>query len=201
MTKCLPEEMLSASLDGDLKAIEAQRVEAHLAECDTCRAARDGLRALRVGLAGLADVEPSRDMWAEISVRHNQDRRPRLRWAWLGVAAAAAAAILLILVPGEPEGTGDREIQRAYASVVAAERTYIESIAALEDAVGDQAVATLNPEARAAVEQGLAQIDDTIRQCRKALDAVPNDLGAHRMLLAAYQRKVDLLTELVDQSL
>jgi anti-sigma factor RsiW len=200
---CLSEETLSAHLDGDLEAGAAAQVEAHLDACASCRAVLADLEALRGALAGLGDVEPAHDLWGAISVRHHEEanrRRARLRWLWPSLAMAAAAAFaLVVLVPrGEPPAS---RIEVAYQSVVDAEGTYIESIAALEEAVAGDAVVTLTPEARAAIEQGLAQIDATIALCRRELDTAPHDFGAHRTLLAAYQRKVDLLTELVDQSI
>jgi len=204
MTDCLPEEMLSAHLDGDLDEGEAARVKTHLSECAACQTTLEELGALRDGLSALGEVEPSRDLWAQISVRHNEERtgRPWFRLAVPAVAAAAAAALLIVLMPhGAPETGAEPKIARAYAGVVAAERTYIDSIAALEEAVGDEAVATMSPKARVAIELGLAQIDATIEHCKRELEAAPNDFSAHRTLLAAYQRKVDLLTELVDRNI
>ena len=200
---CTPEWMLSAHLDGDLQTDEAQRVEAHLADCDSCRVVHQQLSTLRADLSSLADVEPTHDLWPEISIRHNsEERRPWLRWIWPALAATAAAAMLIFVVlPREGPETTPAKIVQAYASVVAAEHTYTDSITALENAVGDRTVATLSPKARTAIEQGLAQIDETILLCRTELEGAPHDIGAHRALLAAYQRKVDLLTELVDRSM
>lgn len=73
----LPDELLAAYLDRNLAADERTRVEAHLVDCDRCRAM---VLEAREALAG-----PARARWA-----------PRLA---LGGIAAAAAVALLVLVP------------------------------------------------------------------------------------------------------
>jgi len=131
----------------------------------------------------------------------------RLRRWWVVPAAAAvgaAAALLLVWPPGSPPGQRPGgQIERpvkALSAVIRAEQTYVEAIASLKKAL--QGTETgYGPQVRRTVEQGLADIDRTIERCRQALRRDPSDLGAHEVMLAAYQHEVDFLTELLGESL
>jgi hypothetical protein len=203
------DETLSAELDGDLEPQRAEALRAHLAECATCRDRRAQLAAVVAGLAELGRVEPERDLWPAIAAGRPAPRRgwrERLRRWWLAPAAAAvgaAAALLLVWWlggPAAPEGGGPAGPGRALAEVQQAEQTYARAIASLESALAEQQPMA-DPAVRRTIEQGLAEIDQTLERCRRALRRRPHDLAAHQTLLAAYQHKVDFLTELVGESL
>ena len=81
---CPFEEEVSALFDGELAADDAARVEAHVAECASCRALLDDLRAIRRTLEPLQPV--ARRSWL----------RRRIR---VSLPVAAAIAILLMLAP------------------------------------------------------------------------------------------------------
>ncbi|HEY4703986.1 MAG TPA: zf-HC2 domain-containing protein, partial [Streptosporangiaceae bacterium] len=49
---------LSALIDGELSAAERDRVHAHLAGCEACRAEANQLRALKKRMRGLGEVPP-----------------------------------------------------------------------------------------------------------------------------------------------
>ena len=66
---------------GELSADEQRRVEAHLNECEVCRASLDSIRRDETELKPLPDVTR---------------KVPWLRWATAGTALAAAAALLLV---------------------------------------------------------------------------------------------------------
>ena len=131
----------------------------------------------------------------------------RLRRWWVVPAAAAvgaAAALLLVWLPGSPPGQRPGgQIERpvkALSAVIRAEQTYVEAIASLKKAL--QGTETgYGPQVRRTVEQGLADIDRTIERCRQALRRDPSALGAHEVMLAAYQHEADFLTELLGESL
>ena len=210
---CLPEELLSAHLDGDLEAGDVGRVASHLDGCERCTLALEQLRLLAIDLRGLGEVEPVPELWHRIRARHEERVQDspsawfRRQWMWSGLALAAATATLLfVLSPPEPPASKGlsadkaQALTQAYAAVAQAELTYIASIEELEKAVAEDLTA-MSPEVRGAIEQGLAQIDATIAECREKLRQAPHDFGGHRLLLAAYQRKVDLLTELVERTI
>jgi len=55
-------EQLSALVDGELTGTELDRVNAHLAACETCRAEAAALRLLKRELRGLAATRPSPEL-------------------------------------------------------------------------------------------------------------------------------------------
>ena len=68
---------------GELSADEMRRVEAHLKECEVCRASLDSIRADETVLKPLPEVTRKAPVW---------------RWVTAGTALAAAAALLLVLL-------------------------------------------------------------------------------------------------------
>jgi len=206
---CPEPEQISAQLDGDLDAADAAAVAAHLETCASCAQLHADLVAMRGALPSLAEVEPSQELWREIARRHDTERRPSafewLRRWWMAPALglAGAAALVLLLLPGEPEPASE-PVSRvtpelAMETVRKAERQYIDAIAQLEQAV-DLDRAAPRPEVRQSLQQGLAEIDRSIRRCRSVLHEAPDDLAAQEIMLAAYQQKVDFLSELLDSS-
>jgi len=200
-------EELSALLDGDLASDRAEALGAHLASCAACRRLEDELRALRGGLGALREVTPGRDLWADIRRARRRELGAERGGFWrrfwlapagaLAGAAAAALALWLALGPGEPAA---RPPVEAMVAVLEAERTYQTAIAGLESALAEPG-SGFDSEARRTIRQGLADIDAVIARCREALRAAPEDLGAHRAMLAAYQHKVDFLSDLVGEAL
>ena len=91
---CPFEEEVSALFDGELAADDAASVQAHVADCASCRALLDDLQEIRRTLAPLQPIA-HRSLW-----------RRRIS---VSVPVAAAIAILLLLAPfvvlqrGSPE--------------------------------------------------------------------------------------------------
>jgi anti-sigma factor RsiW len=112
--------LLSAHLDGELAANEADRVRRHLATCDSCRARYALLLGLREYVRSLPReiVSPQfgpalrRRLPAEVSLRQ---RLPR-RWLLLASGLAVAAALVLLVVGGF-RGSGSSPRSRRSASV------------------------------------------------------------------------------------
>ena len=105
-----PDHELSAYAAGSLAADERARVDAHLADCATCRAAVADFRLLLDRLAATAPTPPE-IAWpryqAELRARRAARAQRSWRARWLRpvplaavTAAAAACAILLYLAPG-----------------------------------------------------------------------------------------------------
>src|SRR5215831_809543 len=103
-------ERIQELIDGTLGPIRRAELEQHLAQCDTCRALRDDLEAVRDAGAALPQMRPPDGAWLQIAGRLRQEGRiretaaPRAeRWSygWLAIAATlvlAAGASLLVLV-------------------------------------------------------------------------------------------------------
>ena len=214
---CPPEENLSAYLDGDLDAQETTSVEGHLDACTACQGILDELSDLTRDLNLMGQVDLPRDLWPGIVEAHEAQTRGWRGWLqanlrWMGAAslgaAAAAAALVLWLPPMGSDALAEAELNQrnrdavaqAYLTVLDAENTYAAAIEALEGAV-QQGSEEMDPEIEAAMKEGLAAIDKTIALCRGKLKEDPNDFSTRRTLLAAYEKKVDLLREFVGSAL
>jgi hypothetical protein len=104
------DELISASLAGDLTDAERAELDAHLARCETCRATLAAFRAERKILSGMPVADPPRDLAARVRTGIESGRL-RGRW-WrrpaglitIGASVATvAAAILAIVVFGKFE--------------------------------------------------------------------------------------------------
>jgi len=110
------EELISASLTGDLTDAERQRLDAHLDSCSHCRSTLAAFADQRRIMSGLRHVAPPRDLGARVrtGIEHGRFgsvpfwRRPAVIFAGVGGSLAAVAGALLAIVmlngtPQEPE--------------------------------------------------------------------------------------------------
>ena len=210
----------SRSVDGELSGRRAARLARHLETCGECRALAEDLRAI-AGVAPKLDApEPSDMVWKKIRAGlADADRRPsraqigseRRPLFGLGVPAlrhAAVAALAVILVvsgvfvglrlgrQGRPEGPEASE-RYTLAKLDEAEHYYQKAIRSLSEAFASEKGA-LAPQVVELFDRNLAVIDATIRACRAAVLAEPDDLQARSFLLAAYTQKVTLLDSALD---
>lgn len=107
------EELISASLAGDLTDVERQQLDAHLDTCAACRATLASFADQRRIMAGLRHVAPPRDLGAR--VRSGVEggafgqlpwwRRPVVIFGGLGggLAAVAGALLAIVLLNGPPD--------------------------------------------------------------------------------------------------
>ncbi len=97
-------EALSALLDGELTAAEADEVRAHLDGCPACRAELDALRRLVAEVKTLPPVSAPRDLRRKIMARLDEaparDDTRRVYWRVLwGAAAAVVIGLAFMFVP------------------------------------------------------------------------------------------------------
>jgi hypothetical protein len=107
------EELISASLNGELTAIERQRLDAHLDACATFRATLAAFAEQRRIMAGLRQVAPPRDLGARVRYGIERGRlgevpwwkRPAVMFVGVGgsLAAVAGALLALVLLNGSPQ--------------------------------------------------------------------------------------------------
>jgi hypothetical protein len=104
-----PDDALSALLDGQLDAAEAEAVHAHVVACADCTAELEAVRATRAAIRSLPAVEPPAGFFEGLLAGGLPEEAPdapvagrllplRSRRAALGNAAAAVAAGLLLVV-------------------------------------------------------------------------------------------------------
>lgn len=206
-------ERLDDYVEGALEGEERERVAAHLETCAECRAEAEGLASLLAEAAGLPrEIRPPHDLWSGIDARLNDatHRRPATglpRWA------LAAAALALVVVSAAVSSFLTRRWDEAMAHKVRRGVGGVEATAPATEpgtAIGDEEarflVASrellegleaqdLSPETMAIVRRNLAVIDTAIAELHVALRRDPGNGELTRMLLATYQRKIDLLEQ------
>jgi hypothetical protein len=100
--------LAAGRLDQALQAADEVALEAHLADCASCRASVAGYEADRLALRVLPPIEPPRDLWARLSVALEREhaRRPRVvrrtprRWGPVAVLGSGFALILVLAMVG-----------------------------------------------------------------------------------------------------
>ena len=107
------EELISASLHGDLTADERRRLDAHLDACDQCRGTLAAFAEERRMIAGLRHVAPPRDLGARVRAGIEYAsvpwwRKPTTIFTAVGGTLAAVTGALLALVvlngtPSDPQ--------------------------------------------------------------------------------------------------
>ena len=103
------EELISASLHGDLTADERRRLDAHLDGCAQCRQTLAAFSDQRRMLAGLRHVAPPRDLGARVRAGVESAsipwwRKPTTIFTAVGgsLAAVAGALLALVVLNGSP---------------------------------------------------------------------------------------------------
>jgi hypothetical protein len=128
MTRHLTDEQLLLDFYGEGTTADRAQVEAHLAECDECRALDRELRDVLSAVESDPITEPPSDferrIWARIEPLLPVGERPRVRWRGMVPRFAMAAAVAALMVaafaagrvwerPPEPStalSTGDEAI-------------------------------------------------------------------------------------------
>ena len=198
-------ENLSAFVDGDLNAVNALRVERHVAECDTCRRSLARVRALVASAGALPrEVAPPPEIWASIRgrVTSHQSQVTKRWWhnGWIAAAAGlvlivGTASLMILLQPnGKAKAAKLASMSAARVPVVltAVEQNYAPTLAELRATLDSQRGA-LAPSTVRTVERSLVVIDSAIAEAREALQADPASDALIDLLSSSYQRKVQFL--------
>lgn len=215
-------ERLDEWVEGSLAEADGRQVAAHLESCATCRAEAAEVGDLRSAAAGLPrEIRPPRDLWPGIDARLDADevvplRRARLlrrarpvsglsRW---GLVAAALALVLVTAVVTamltrrwdqamalKLQGTGERAPAAAGTAPGLVADQEARFLAASQELLTGLEGQRLAPETMAIVRRNLEVIDAAIAELRTALERDPGNGELTRMLLATYQRKIELLEQ------
>jgi hypothetical protein len=211
-------DRLSAYIDEELDDGERQRLEAHLAGCDECRATVTDLREIVARAASLEAAPPTHDLWPGIRERigggarvlpiagATQAERAGRRFALSLPQLAAAAAIVAFLSGGsvwlalrsaapEPEAFAVAPLDSGTAPAATdAHFTsgYAFTIRQLERELAD-ARAQLDPGTVAVIEHNLDVIDAAIAEARRALAEDPANPYLNRHLDNTLMKKIEVL--------
>jgi hypothetical protein len=163
------EELISASLHGDLTADERRRLDAHLDGCQTCRDTLAAFSDQRRIMAGLRHQPIPRDLGAR--VRAGVDRRESGRRWWqrppvifagvggsLAVVAGAMLALVLLDDPREDPNVGRAS---PTPSASAASATPIPTLPPLETPAPSQPAASVAPSVSVAPSASVAPAPTT----------------------------------------
>jgi anti-sigma factor RsiW len=107
-----PDELISASVSGDLTDVERRQLEAHLAGCERCRATLAAFSAQRQLLAGMEQPPVPRDLGVRVNAGIESGRFAAPWWRRPGavlagaasLATVAAAALLVLFVVNQTNG-------------------------------------------------------------------------------------------------
>lgn len=207
MTIHIEDDQLQDYLDGLLPDAKRAEVERHLGVCAACfRAERDLRNVLQEISALPTTIQPERDLRPAIHARIDAAGRSRVLDRTIGSArwALAAAALLLVTTTSAltwllmRNSTAETELVASGAWPDAAERfrvveaNYIAATNELEQTLQEQRT-QLAPETVQLLEENLTIIDRALAEASAALRADPSNLALSEMLVAAYEKKLDLL--------
>lgn len=211
-------DRLSEYLDGDLAPAERMALEAHLADCPTCRATVDELRRVVTRAHALVDRPVAAELWGGIAARIGASgapvvdlatRRARKTFA-VSLPQLAAAAVLLLATGAGATSLALRAPTAAPATVATtvtpdakaipaslpgkAEQSYDTAVRDLEQAL-DAGRSSLSPKTVTVLERNLARIDVAIEEARVALKADPANAYLNAHLANTMQQKLLLLQQ------
>ena len=184
--------------DGVLDETTAGTIRAHLGVCQECEARAEAVKRGALFMGSLDTVEPPQQLRRQIL---GATPTPRIRWRWqpaLGMALAAGVVAAVwwsslnrwpAAIPSPTSQTRD-----VLARLQSAEREYVAAIEQLESQV-QQASASWPENLQDTFDTNLAIVDRAILDTQMAVDSYRANPEARSYVLAAYQDKVELLTE------
>ena len=212
-------KLVSEYVDGTLDERRAAELERHLDSCEECSELLRDFQGIVREAQNMKTVTPPDTAWERISgalagprledpavLREVRRERPARAFLLSRHPLWSAAAAALVLVIGGlalvqpwrssvPPGPASAD-KYTLAKLDEAKGYYRQAIKALAEAVAAQKGA-LEPKLAAAFNKNLAVVDASIEACQQAVRRDPGNLDNQNFLLAAYQDKVGLLTDLI----
>lgn len=215
-------EEISSWVDGELDPSRVETVEKHLESCAGCAAFRQDLNSIREGVEGLEPLDPPEHLWTNLRFQLEAEglirskpkesfwaailpkRLPDLKPAWSGAIVALFLGIGSLLVydlttrsPVVPIPAASTSHQEAVLEELRrAEANYRAAIEALSSS-SRKKLEGLDPVLAQVFHDNLATMDYYLNECKRAVENSPQNPLAHRYLLAAYQKKVELMQTIV----
>lgn len=216
------QEDVSLWVDGELDSSRTETVEKHLGSCAECAAFHQDLNSIRERVEGLEPIDPPEHLWTSLRFQleaegliHSKPREsfwatilpkrfPDLKPAWSGAILALFLGVGSLLVydltnrsPVVPDPVASTSHQEDLLEELRkAEANYRAAIEALS-ASSRKKLEGLNPVLAQVFHDNLATMDYYLNECKRAVENSPQNPLAHRYLLAAYQKKVELMQTIV----
>ena len=185
---------------GTLSPAEAAAFEEHLSSCAACTAMLEAAEpAPDVGMLARS-LPPEGDLWPAIHARL-RPRGTRGRLVVPGWLLAAAAVLLVAVSSGVTlllVRSGSRAVAPVTATALAPLEVQYAGAAAELSAALEQSRTRLSPETLRIIERNLAVIDSALAESRRALSADPGNAALERLVIAAWQQKMDFLRRATD---
>jgi anti-sigma factor RsiW len=217
MNDHLPADWLNDLAEGTLDERDRARADRHLAGCEACRAEVEAIRHLRAGLQALPRaIEPPHDLrpaiWNAVDasptastgagstplpLRWRDRPMASLRWplaaaALLLMAVAASLTSVLTRQRAAPPAGASAVHAPALASVLAVAGRYDRAVTELQRVIAEQRT-NLDPSTLRVLEENLRILDTALSETRAALDADPDNAALSDILIAAYEKKLDVM--------
>jgi len=193
---------------------EARNIEDHLASCPSCRSLQLELNEIKTAARELPLRTPPRALWTRIVneieieqvVAGGTGQSDSGLWGRLTsfrftfslpqMAGMAALAVVLITftVLNFRGQSNEMDFTRLQSALIREEMTKKAEIDRKMAAI-EERKANWDPAFRADFERQLNRIEESIRQCRKNLEASPNDLNQVQRMLDLYEEKRQLLED------
>jgi len=198
---------------------EMHKIEDHLAGCPNCRNLQFELSEIRSAARELPLRTPPRALWTRIVneieinqaiekqfgvIPENTETEPQSWWQRLmarrfslsfpQMAGAAVMAIALIVagVVKFQDRSSDLDFTRLQSAMIREELTKKADLDRKMAAINERK-ASWDPAFRADFEKQLSRIEGSIDECRRKLEATPDDLQQVRTMLNLYEEKRQLL--------
>jgi hypothetical protein len=205
-------------MDGELDPSQAETVGKHIKSCAECAAFYQDLRSIREGVERLELFDPPEHIWTSLRLQLSDEglirSKPRvafwaaflpkhfpyLKPAWSGAILALFLGVSSLLVydlttrsPVVPDPMVATSHQEDLTEELRkAEANYRAAIEALS-ASSRKKLEGLDPVLAQVFHDNLATMDYYLNECKRAVENSPQNPLAHRYLLAAYQKKVELM--------
>ena len=207
--------LISEYVDGSLDSRRSERLRRHLESCPECRDVLADFEAIRRDAGSLEAPEPPDRVWLRVKAglqAARQEPAPPVAIPGFGFGPArwrlaAAAFLVLLLVAGgvlvglrltRTAGAPADPERYTLAKLDEAEHYYQLAIKSLSEAFA-AGKKNLAPEVAEMFQKNLDVVDLTIKACRAAVVAEPDNIEARDFLLAAYREKMTLLDAVLTQ--
>jgi putative zinc finger protein len=198
MTSRCDMEALEALALGELDEARAREVEAHAADCASCKRELEWLRAERELMSRrAADQEPvPPELWRGIEARIAPPAQQQShRWVWVGGAVAIAAAAALLLVWRQPP----KYVLMPDAGAPAHKHHKLDPKTAIDNAEREYAQAISVMEAEVRKKRPDVKLEEWSDKVKKARELAGNDPEARLAVLDGYASYMHSLLDLEDR--